>query len=78
MPWPARLLFLFKKALCVQCRHAAGSCTGNGLAVDVVLHIAGGKDAGHTGLGGKALETALSDDVATRHVKLTVENAGVG
>ena len=54
---------LFQKSLGVERGHAAGACAGDGLAVYMVLDIAGGKRAGHAGLGGKALVAAVGDDV---------------
>ena len=74
--YSARLLA--QKALRVQRRHAAGAGAGDGLAVDVVLHVACGKNAGHAGLRGKAFEAALGDDVAVFHLQLADKNAGVG
>ena len=69
---------MFQKALGVQRRHAAGTCAGDGLAVDVVLHVTGSEHAGHTGLGGKALESTLGHDIAVVHGQLTLEDLGIG
>ena len=44
----------------------------------MVLHVAGGKHAGHAGLGGKALQAALRLDVAAFHVQLALENVRIG
>jgi hypothetical protein len=49
----------------IQGCHAPRAGTGDGLPIDVVLHIAGGEDSGNTGLGGVALVAALGDQVAT-------------
>ena len=49
---------LLQKALRVQGRHAAGAGAGDGLTVDVVLHVAGRKDARHAGGGGIAVAAA--------------------
>ena len=54
--------------------HATGAGGGDGLTVDVVLYIAGGKDARHRGLGGKALVAALGDKVAVFHGELAGED----
>ena len=51
-------------ALGIERGHAAGAGAGDGLAVDVVLHVAGGEHAGDVGGGGVALVAALGDDVA--------------
>ncbi len=67
----------FKEALRVQRGHATAGGAGDGLAVEVVLHVAGGKHAGHAGLRGKAGGFA-GDDVAAFHVKLAGEGRGVG
>ena len=55
-PLPEPALFLLQEALGVQRRHAAGAGAGDGLAINVVLHVAGGKHARHAGHGGKALQ----------------------
>jgi len=41
--------------MCIKCRHAACACTCDGLAIDMVLDVAGSKDAWNAGHGGKAL-----------------------
>ena len=50
------LLFLFQEALGVERGHAASTRAGNGLAVDVVLNVAGRKNARYAGHGGHALQ----------------------
>jgi hypothetical protein len=42
-------------ALGVERRHAAGAGAGDGLTVDVVLHVTGGEHAGNAGGRGVAL-----------------------
>ncbi len=64
--------------MCVQCRHAACACTCDGLAVDMVLDVAGSKDAWNAGHGGKALQTTLGDDVAIFHLQLIGKNFRIG
>ena len=41
------VLLAFQKALGIQRGHAAGTGAGDGLAVHMVLHVAGGKHPGH-------------------------------
>src|SRR4051794_26889070 len=54
----------------VQRRHAAGTGGGHGLAVDAVLHVAGGEDAGQGGPGA----ARLGHDIALRiHPDLAAE-----
>ncbi|MPM35580.1 hypothetical protein SDC9_82173 [bioreactor metagenome] len=73
------LFLLFQETLGVEGCHAARSCAGDGLAVDVVLHVAGGEHAVHAGLGGKAFQAALGDDVAGLvHFQVALEDFGVG
>jgi len=50
-----RPVLLFKKPLCIQSSNTAGSRTGNGLTVNVILHITSSKPSRHTGLCGHAL-----------------------
>ena len=70
-------LLLFQKALRIERRHAAGAGTRDCLAVDVVLHVAGGEHAGHTGHCRHAGEAALGDEVAVFHLQLALEDVGV-
>src|SRR5450830_1422871 len=72
-----RLLLAFQVALGVQCCHATRTGAGDGLAVDMVLHVAGGKHARHAGGGGHAFQASLGLDVAVVHVQLAFEDAGV-
>ncbi|KAI1692731.1 hypothetical protein Ddc_23368 [Ditylenchus destructor] len=70
--------FLLQEALGVQGGHAARAGAGDGLAIDVVLHVAGGEHARDGGHGGHAGQAALGDDVAVFHFQLALENFGVG
>src|SRR5450830_573111 len=72
------LLQTFQVALGVERGHAAGAGAGDGLAVDMILHVAGGEHAIDAGGGGEAFETGAGLDIAVVHVKLAVEDAGVG
>src|SRR5437764_13243074 len=58
---------LLEEALRIQRRHAAGARRGDGLAVDVVLHIARCEDARHAGHRCEAAEAGARDDVAVLH-----------
>ena len=69
---------LLQKTLCIQRGHAARRGARDRLTVDVILHIARGKHAGHAGLRGKALLAALGDDVAVFQLQLVFENIGIG
>nr|GEU28440.1 hypothetical protein [Tanacetum cinerariifolium] len=73
----ARLLLRFEVALGIQRGHAAGAGAGDGLAVDMVLHVAGGKHAGSGGGGGHAFGARAGLDVAVVHVQLAFEDARV-
>src|SRR5690606_37405690 len=64
-------------ALGVERGLAAGGGRGDGLAVDMVLHVAGGEHAGDAGGRGIAVTPATGDDVATFHVQLAFEDIGV-
>ena len=68
---------MLQKALGVQRGHAARARAGDGLAVHMVLHVAGGKHAGHRGLGGKALRAAFGQQIAVFHLQLALEDVGV-
>ncbi len=72
------IAFLLKKSLGIQSSHATRSRAGNGLAVDVILHIACGKHARHAGHGGKALQAALGHDIAIVQGQVALENFSVG
>src|SRR5690606_4665136 len=78
LPTALGLLVFIQPALCVQGGHAAAGGAGDSLAIDVVLHVAGGEDARHRGHGGHALQAAAGGDVAVVHVQLALEDAGVG
>src|SRR5690606_2807135 len=72
------LLQVIQVALGVERSLAAAAGAGDGLAVDVVLHVAGGEHAGNAGLGGIAVAAALGDQVAVLHFQLAGEDVGVG
>ena len=55
---------LFQETLGVQRGHAACASAGDGLAVHMVLHVAGGKHTGDAGLRGKTFQAALGHDIA--------------
>lgn len=57
--------------------HAAGAGRGAGLTVDVVLHVAGGKDAFNAGRGSVTHTTGLGDNVTTFHFELAGEDVGI-
>src|SRR3569832_1291696 len=65
-------------ALGVECGHAASAGARDGLAVDVILHVAGGEHAFDVGGGGVALVAALGDDVAALQRELAFKDGGVG
>ena len=69
---------LLQESLRIQGGHTARARAGNGLAVDVVLHVASRKNAGHAGHGGKAFGSALGQQIAAFHVQLAFKNTGVG
>src|SRR4029078_12248442 len=73
-----RLSAAFEVFLRVEGCHAAGARAGDGLAIDVFLHVASGEYARDAGGGRTALEAALGNDVAVLHFKLPVEYLGVG
>src|SRR5450755_1653977 len=74
-PGPSGLL---EETLGVEGGHAAGAGAGDRLPVDVILDVAGGKDAGHAGHGREAVEAAPAQDVAVAHFELAPEDVGVG
>src|SRR5262245_40596585 len=61
----------------VERRNAAASGAGDGLAIDVVLHVPRRKYARDAGRARVALAAAAGDDVATLHVELPLEDPGV-
>ena len=61
---------LVEVTLRIQGRHAAGAGASDGLAVDVVLHIARSVNAGDIGRGGIAGVTTLGNDSRSRCVGL--------
>src|SRR4029077_3528482 len=62
----------------IECGHAAGAGGGDGLAVDVIGNIAGGKHPGDAGGGGITVESAPDGEVALAHRELAVEKCGIG
>src|ERR1700693_173182 len=58
--------------------HAAGAGGGDGLAVDMIGHVAGGKHPGDAGGGGITVESAPDGEVALAHRELAVEKCGIG
>jgi hypothetical protein len=50
-----RPVLRFRKPLCIQSSHTAGSRTGNGLTANMILHITSGKPTRHIGQCGHAL-----------------------
>src|SRR6185369_8378809 len=72
------LLEHFQVAVGIQCGHAACAGRGDGLAVDVVLYVSGGKYPINAGGGEVAFGTAVGADITIIHVKLSLEDGGVG
>src|SRR5690242_18710452 len=64
--------FLLQESLCVQRRHAARASRGDGLAVHMVLHVAGSEHARHAGHRGKADLAGAGVDVAVLHLDLAL------
>src|SRR5258706_6892704 len=58
----------------VERGHAAAAGAGDGLAIDMVLHVARGEHAAHAGCGGHALGAAARHDVALAHVELATDD----
>src|SRR5580700_4514683 len=58
--------------------HAARAGGGDGLAVDVIGYVAGGKHPGNAGGGGITVESAPDGEVALAHRELAVEKCGIG
>src|SRR5690606_35914413 len=77
---PRPVLFgrILQPSLSIQGRHAAGAGAGDGLAIDVVLNIARGENAGNGGHGGQALQAASGNDVTIFHFELPFENGRIG
>src|SRR5262249_10881332 len=67
----------FEELLGVERRDAAAAGAGDGLAVDVILHVSGGEHPGDAGRAGVAVVSAARDDVAALHVDLPLEDRGV-
>src|SRR6185503_9114410 len=57
----------------VERGHAAAAGAGDGLAVHMVLDVAGGEHARHAGGRGEALAAAAGDDIAVFHLELAGE-----
>ena len=67
-----------QKPLRIKRCHTAGACAGDGLAIDVIHHVAACKDAGNAGLGRLTFGTAAYLDIAAGHIKVPFKNTGVG
>src|SRR6266481_1129730 len=68
---------LLEKLLGVECGHAAAAGAGDGLAINMVLHVTRGEYSGNAGGGGVALIAVLGDDVAVHHLDLALEDLRV-
>ena len=67
---------MFRKiTLSFQGRHTARAGGGDGLAVDLVLHVAAGKDTFDAGFGGAGDGLDVADIV---EIKLALKESGVG
>ena len=66
-----------QEALSIERRHAACASASDRLTVDVILHIAGGKDARNAGHCGQGVQTVACDDVAILHLQLAFEDLRV-
>ena len=62
----------------VQRRHATRPGAGNGLPIDMILHIAGSEHTGQGGGGCVTLIAGFRDDVPIHHVELASKNIGIG
>src|SRR5262249_49976846 len=71
------LLEPVQEFLRVERRDAAASGAGDGLAVDVVLHVSRSEHPRHAGRARVALAAAARDDVTALHVELSVEDRRV-
>ena len=67
-----------KVALGIECGHASGASAGDGLTIDMILHIAGGKHTRNIGRSGIAFQPAARFDVAIIHLELSSKEIGVG
>src|SRR5229473_1523559 len=70
----AKLAFvLFQKLFCVQGGHATGACSGDGLAVAVVLHVTGNENTGN-----RSEAAVPGEQVAVGiHFEFSLEDDGV-
>src|SRR5882672_8294858 len=66
-----------QKLLRIERRDAAASGAGDGLAVDVVLHVSRGEHPGHAGRACVPLASAACDDVSAFHVELSLEDSRI-
>ena len=64
-------------SLGVERRLTTGRGAGDRLSINLVLHVAGRKDAGDAGLGGASMLAAPGDDVTVVHFKLPGEETGI-
>src|SRR5690606_16869027 len=64
-------------ALSVQSSHAPSACTGDSLAIHVVLHITGSEYASNASRGKVALTAGFSDDITIFHFELAFEKIGI-
>ena len=69
---------LVEVTLRVERGHTAGAGAGDGLTVDVVLHVARRKYAGEIGGGSVTFIAAVRDDIAAFQGNLAFEKIGVG
>ncbi len=69
----SRFIQSTKITLCIQRRLATAGRAGDGLLVDLVLHIAGGEHARDAGLRGVAVAAALGDEIAMIQLQLPGE-----
>src|SRR5258708_37517338 len=60
----------------IESRHVARSRACHGLAIDVVLHVAGGEYAGNAGRGRVSGVATFGDDVAGPHLELALADIG--
>src|SRR5262249_8902488 len=67
----------FEELLGVERRDAAAAGAGDGLTVDVVLHVPGGEHPGDAGRARVALASTARHDVPALHVDLALEDRGV-
>src|SRR5688572_31529156 len=62
-------------ALRIQRRHATKTGRSDGLAIDMIGHVASRKNAGDTGCSGITFGAAFDFDVAALHLKLSGKNS---